>query len=77
MITYKCFTRSEYKLLPQLEQVESVLRFASLRVDRLQELTDHRHHFGDIGLVWILRVGVFEDGFQEKRITSQTSSGLG
>ena len=52
--TYDSFARTEYELLIQLQQVEPILRLATLEVNLSQELANNLDRLGNNGLVWIV-----------------------
>ena len=71
--TYHLFTRTEQKLLLQLQQIEPILRTARLEVDLSQELAykcdDLRYLLLISGLVWCL----LEHSFEEQRVPREAS----
>ena len=66
--THHLFTRTEQKFLLELQQIEHVLRTASLEVDLSQELAyehnDIRYLLFISGLFWCL----LEHGLREQRV---------
>lgn len=66
--TYHLLSRTEHKLLVELEEIESVLRLTSLGIDGLQELADNLDDFGQRGLIWVVLRRMLQHGLQEQWI---------
>jgi len=66
------FSRLEYQLLIQLQQIEPILRLPRLGIDLGQELAHHNHHLRQSLLVWAIVRCMFKDGFEEQWVACET-----
>ena len=56
-------------MLVQLEEIEAILRFATLDVDFVQKFFDDRDNLWQVRLVWIVLRGILQNNVKEKRVS--------